>query len=172
MNLFIRGDFYCTFRIKLRASAMSGRRTDPPELGLAGKKMCRAFYCAQEHPWKWPLCSDDPVPSLPEGWDPSLPPLVRWAAGAQPRGGIGFPQMSDGLSAFYSGDKTTVLHLPNQASSPALASIALRYLLHGEAHRQVGLGTAGRCWGCSWETALLRVLGHLQRAQAPPERCF
>lgn len=37
MNLFIRGDFYCTFRIKLRASAVSGHRTDPPELGLAGK---------------------------------------------------------------------------------------------------------------------------------------
>lgn len=37
VNLPIRGAFYYTFRVNLRASAVSGCRTDPPELGLAGK---------------------------------------------------------------------------------------------------------------------------------------
>lgn len=37
VNLSIRGLFLYTFRVKLRASAVSGCRTDPPELGLAGK---------------------------------------------------------------------------------------------------------------------------------------
>lgn len=58
VNSSIRGDFYYTFRVKLRASAVSGCRTDPPELGLAGKNMCRVCYCAQNAPER-PLCSDD-----------------------------------------------------------------------------------------------------------------
>lgn len=81
-----------------------------------------------------------------------------------PVAGLGSPQISDGPSAFYSSDETTALHLPNQVSTSALASIASGDLLHGEAHGQVGLGTMGRCRGCSWESALLRKLGHLQRA--------
>lgn len=35
VNLSVRGAFYYTFRVKLRVSAGSGCRTDPPELGLA-----------------------------------------------------------------------------------------------------------------------------------------
>lgn len=45
VNLFIGGDFYCTFRIKLRASAMSGCRADPPELSLAGKTSAVCSLC-------------------------------------------------------------------------------------------------------------------------------
>lgn len=57
VNLPVRGAFYYTFRVKLRASAVSGCRTDPPELGLAGK-MRSVCCCAQNAPER-PLCSDD-----------------------------------------------------------------------------------------------------------------
>lgn len=81
---------------------------------------------------------------------------------------LGSSQISDGLRTFSSSDKTTALHLPSQASTSPLVSIAVGHLLHGEAHRQMGLATMGRCRSCSWETALLGELGHLQRAAFKP----
>lgn len=54
VNLFIRGDFYCTFRIKLRASAISGCRTDPPKLGLAGKTRAESVTMPENIPGNGP----------------------------------------------------------------------------------------------------------------------
>lgn len=74
VNLFIRGDFYCTFRIKLRASAISECRTDPPELVWLEKcaesvtlaKNIPGNSCCAQRPAK------RPVPPATECWDPSL----------------------------------------------------------------------------------------------------
>lgn len=48
--LFIRGDFYCTFRIKLRASPLSGCRIDPPELDLTGKPCAESVIVPKDIP--------------------------------------------------------------------------------------------------------------------------
>lgn len=74
VNLFIRGDFYCTFRIKLRASAVSEHRTDPPELVWL-EKHAESVTLAENIPGNGRCArrpAKRPVPPAIERWDPSL----------------------------------------------------------------------------------------------------
>lgn len=148
VNLFIRGDFYWTFGIKLRASALLGRGTDPPELGLAGQTRAESVTVPGNTPGNGPCARmtcetpsaipDPGLGSFPSSsgalgcgcsapWQNWVPPNLRWAERfLRPR--------------------------QNNCSPPAQprtfcrsSSVALRCLLHGEARRQVGPGTMGRC---------------------------
>ena len=100
VNLFVRGDFYCTFRIKLRASAISGCRTNPPELDLAGKSWAESVampenipgngHCAQ-------MTCETPsaIPDRVLGSFPSSSGVLS------PMAELVSPQISDGRRAFY-----------------------------------------------------------------------
>lgn len=147
VNLSIRRAFYFTFRAKLRASAVSGCRTDPPELGLA------AACCVL----RAPLNSSDVLRNTQCcSWlrAASFTPSSVCCECSAPRQNW-VPQNLWWAEHFFSSDET--LSPSAHPGASALAAIALGAFLHGEACGEKGLGTTGRC---SWETALLGELGH------------
>lgn len=95
-----KGDFCCTFRIKLRASAISGRRTDPPELGLAGKTWAESVTVPKNIPgngcWAQMTCeTPSAIPDRVLGSFPSssgvlgcrcLAPRQNWVPPKSPMG--------------------------------------------------------------------------------------
>lgn len=96
VNLSIRGAFYYTFRVKLRASAVSGGRTDPPELSLAGKTCTESvpvLRAALNSPCAQMTCG---TPSAVPDW--ILCFLLSVLGVLSPRAELGSPQISCGLS--------------------------------------------------------------------------
>lgn len=112
VNLSIRRVFYCTFRAKLRASAVSGCRTDPPELGLAARTC--SLLCAQNSP-EQPSCSDVLWNTQCCSWlrAASFTSSSECCECSAPRQNWVPPNLW-WAEHFFSSDETTALHLPIQ----------------------------------------------------------